>query len=335
MRALIWGVVLACLACIAWWGLAAFGLHQGLTTWIEDRRQDGWQAEMSDIEMSGFPSTVSARISMLDIADPETGVAVSLPNLTMSFRTLWPGDMRLQLPDQQMTFAAPDGRIHVLAQEAVADLNLHPGPDLELENLSLTSGPFLFDDNANISLFAGTDATLALRQADDVPNRYQLRFEVTEFAPGTKARAALRLPDDWPLIFDDLIATARVTFDTPIDRRALDDRRPQPQLIDIQRVEARWGDLRLLSTGTLNRDAQGLADGTLTLKAENWQKILDLAETSGLVPSQFRPQIEGALRGLASGTGSTNDLDVTLTFSGGLTRLGFIPLGPAPSMVLR
>ena len=46
-------------------------------------------------------------------------------------------------------------------------------------------------------------------------------------------------------------------------------------------------------------------------------------------------QIEGPLRALAAGTGSTDDLDVTLTFSDGLTRLGFLPLGPAPSLVIR
>lgn len=326
-------VTLGVLWCL-WWGGASLWLIQGTQGWFEARRAEGWQAELAGVGAGGFPARVEAHLDAPQLADPETGLAVELDALTLSARALWPGDMAVIFPETPIRVATPEDRWTLLADAARADLNLHPGAALELENMSMTSGPFRVEEAGGLRLFGGAGLVLALTQGETA-ERYALRFDVTSFAPGERPRAVLRLPEDWPRIFESLAAEATVTFDVPIDRRTLEDRRPQPQVVDIRRIEAHWGDMRFLATGSVTRDAQGFAEGAVTVKAENWQRMLDLAERSGVLPADFRPQVEGMLRGLASGTGSTNDLDVTLRFEGGMTRIGFLPLGPAPSLVIR
>ncbi len=334
MRRLVWiSLGLAVLWCV-WWGGATLWLVRGIEGWFEDRRAEGWQAELSDVGPGGFPTRVEAQLDGIQLADPETGLAVDLDDLTLSARAIWPGDMAVLLPDTPIGIATPQDRWTLLVESARADLNLHPGRDLQLENMSMDSGPFRLEEDGGPALFGGEALVLALTQGD-APERYQVRFDVSSFAPGEPARSVLLLPSDWPLIFDSLVAEATVTFDRPIDARTLADRRPQPQRIDMRRIEAQWGDMRFLATGSVTRDASGQAEGALTIKAENWQRMLDLAINAGLLPQEYRPQIEGVLRGLASGTGSTDDLDVTLQFEGGRTWIGFIPLGPAPSLVIR
>lgn len=324
---------IAALWCL-WWAGATFWLVQGTEAWFEDRRAEGWQAELAGVDAGGFPTRLEAHLEAPELADPETGLAVRLADLTLSARAIWPGDMAVILPATPIEVATPQDRWTLLAQAARADLNLHPGAALRLRAMSLGSGPFRVEQAGGAGLFGGEALILALTETD-TPARYDLRFDVTAFAPGARPRSVLRLPDDWPLIFESLAAEATVIFDRPIDRRTLEERRPQPLAVDLHRLEAHWADMRLLATGSVIRDADGLAEGAVTIKAENWQRMLDLAERSGALPADFRPTVEGMLRGLASGTGSTNDLDVTLRFEGGSTWIGFIPLGPAPSLVIR
>ncbi len=324
---------LAVLWCL-WWAGASFWLVRSAETWFEDRRAEGWQAELEGVDPGGFPTRVEAHLDAPQLADPDTGLAVRLDQLTLSARAIWPGDMTVHIPATPIDLATPLDRWVLVAQAARADLNLRFGAALRMRNMSLTSGAFRVEEADGPAIFGGEALILALI-GTDLPERYEVRFDIASFAPGERLRAMLRLPDDWPLIFDSLMAEATVTFDVPIDRRTLEDRRPQPLAVDLRRIEAHWGDMRLLATGEVIRDADGLAEGSLTVKAENWQRMLDVAEGAGALPAGFRPQVEGMLRGLASATGSTDDLDVTLRFEGGMTRIGFLPLGPAPSLVIR
>ena len=335
MRRIIVGIAVLVLLWCGWWAYAAFGLRSGVASWFEDRRAEGWQAEVAELSVGGFPRRVSTTMEAISLADPAAGLAIGIDRLALSFRAIWPGDLRVDLPASPVSVATPAARWRLLADPARADLNLHPGTALELENLSLGSGPFRVEQQSGAGLFGGAGLLLALVQSPDAPNTYALQFDVTDFAPGEVPRQALLLPDDWPLIFDTLEALVQLTFDRPIDRTTLEDTRPQPQQVEIELIEAQWGEMRLFAVGQLVRDADGYGEGDLTIKAENWQQMLDLAETAGLLSAEFKPRIEAALNGLAGSTGSTNDLDVTLRFKGGLTRLGFLPLGPAPSLIVR
>ena len=333
MRKLIWLAVLLIALFFGWWALASYGMQAGTRAWLEDRRAEGWQADVAAIRSKGFPTRIVTVLDQPAFADPGTGVALEMPNLTLSARTFWPGDVFVLLPSAPIHLATQDAAGTLQADGAQADLNLHPGRALELENLSFISGPFR-SENSEGGLFAGDGAELRMRQTEDA-QRYDLVLDIGQFAPGVVPRRTLLVPESWPLVFDALRVDASIHFDRPWDLRALEDRRPQPQQIDLRGAEAHWGDIRLRVAGALDVNAEGVPEGELTVKAENWQAMLDVAQTAGLLPPDMRPTVESVLASLAAGTGRTNEIDVTLDFSGGLIRVGFLPLGPAPRLILR
>ncbi|MEO1732019.1 MAG: DUF2125 domain-containing protein [Pseudomonadota bacterium] len=156
-----------------------------------------------------------------------------------------------------------------------------------------------------------------------------------DFTPGERMRRLLRTADTLPASFETLTLQMAVTFDRTWDRRALEANRPQPQHIDLRVAEARWGELRILAAGDLRVDAQGVPTGAITVKADNWQTMLDMAETSGALPPQLRGTVEQGLSLLSGLSGNPNALDVQFNFADGFVSLGPFPIGPAPRFILR
>ena len=333
MRKLIWGVVAVALVGPLWWAVAMWSLSAGLQGWLAERRSEGWQAEITDLQRSGFPSTVAATLEGLALADPETGLALRADTLTVAARTLWPGDLSVTLPQTPIRFATPTGLADLSFDAGRADLNLAPGSALELENLSFASGP-LRAESPTGGLFAASSSALRMVQTE-APERYEITLNMDQFTPGAVPRAALRIPESWPLVFTAFDARASVRFSEPWSRAALDTARPQPRQITIERAEAHWGEIRLQVTGALDVDATGVPSGEIVVRAQNWEAMLDLAEQAGVLPSEQRGLVQNVLTSLARGSGRTADLDLTLQLEGGLIRLGFLPLGPAPRLLLR
>lgn len=332
MRKLMWMIALIALAWSGWWFVASSGLRGSVSTWLDARAAEGWQAEVSGIEGGGFPVSLRAGLTDLALADPRARLAIATDRLGISAPTWWPGDVTITLDDGPILLASPLGRNLLTMQDGTMALNLHPGTVLELEALGWTSGKWSVADQGAI-MSQASDLTLTMTQTDGPT--YDIVARANKFAPGDATRRALRLPDSFPQAFDSLQMRATVTFDTVWDRRALDSRRPQPRQIALHLAEARWGDLHLNFAADLNVDANGIADGEVALQAQNWRSILDLAEASGTLPSGLRRQAEGILRALAQASGNPEALDITLNVNKGMIALGFIPLVPAPRLILR
>ena len=111
--------------------------------------------------------------------------------------------------------------------------------------------------------------------------------------------------------------------------------RPQPRQITLHLAEAKWGNLNLNFAADLSVSAQGIPDGTMSIQAENWRTMLDFAQVSGTLPPAFRDQAEAVLNVLAGASGNPETLDVDLTMRDGAIYLGFLPIAPAPRLILR
>lgn len=332
MRRLIWIFALAAVAWCGWWWAASTGLRSGAEAWLADRRSEGWQAEASDVTGGGFPLTLQATLNDLTLADPETGLAVRTEALAISAPAWWPGDVSVTLDDGPIALASPYGRSDLTMRDGVLAMALRPGGALELEALGWTAGPWQVTDAEGVQASAD-DLTLTMMQADGPAYDFVARAQ--QFSPGDAARRGLRLPDGFPGAFDSLQMQARVTFDRSWDRRALNDRRPQPRKIDLSLAEARWGDLSLNLAANLDVDANGVPSGTVSLQAENWQAMLDIAEGTGVLPTGLRGQAEGILAAMARASGNETTLDVELALRDGAVLIGFIPIARAPRLILR
>ena len=115
----------------------------------------------------------------------------------------------------------------------------------------------------------------------------------------------------------------------------IEDERPQITRIALDDLSAKWGDATFRAAGLLDIDAAGIPEGDITIRAQEWRRILDMAVGSGALAQGFLPLIDSTLELMAGLSGSPDDLDATLSFRNGRVSFGPIPLGPAPRIILR
>ncbi|WP_298858116.1 DUF2125 domain-containing protein [uncultured Sulfitobacter sp.] len=322
--ALIWG---------AWWYIATGKLQSSLNAWLDDRRDEGWQAEVRGMNRAGFPLRIGAAVDGLTLDDPETQSSLLVPQVTLFTPIYWPGHATVRLPAEPVTLTTPQGILTLTTDGAKAALRLNPGTSLQLEAMRGQAA------NVKLDLVEGRllsleNLTASVQQTAD-PQIYDIDLIGSGFAPGSMIREALRLPIAWPDAFEALLADVTVSFDRPWDRSALEDNRPQFRMIRIDRMEASWADLRVSLTADLQVAEGGVPSGKLKVQAQNWQRMLDLATASGALSPQMRPQIESGITLLSGLSGNSDTLDLDITIEDGRMRMGFIPLGNAPRLILR
>jgi hypothetical protein len=331
MRKLIWLIVVVALLWCGWWMLAMFGMERGIASWFEDQRNAGLRAEVGAVTQAGFPFALKNRLDGVVIGDPKTGSGVALPHIDVSAAAYWPGFMRISVSEAPIQLLNPDGDLTLEMKDGAADLRLRPGPALVLESMQADAASWKLS-GAGGTVLSAQSAQMAMVQAQ-VPEAYQITLTSAALTPGGVIRTALQLPANWPLAFETFDAEMEVAFDRVWDRHAA-AARPQPRAIKLEKAQAIWGALRFESTADLQIDASGVPNGTASLQAQNWREVLALAASSGAVAQGAMVQAETVLGMLGKMSGDPADLDITLTFEGGQMRMGFIPLGPAPRIVL-
>lgn len=332
MRLLIRVLVVVVVLWCGWWWLAATLVERGIAGWLEARRAEGWDARVETTDVSGFPLRVATRLEEVVIADP-AGVAVNAESVVMSFPAYWPGDVTLALPETPVRFDTPAGVFLFRAEDGAASVNLHPGTALELERLLATAGPWQLNSRGG-NVLSAESLRAGFSQKDEVPRGYTLALDAESFAPGDVIRSILALPADWPRVFDTFSADLDVRFDRTLDMRSVDAELPRVRAVDIRRITLAWGDLGFAASGLVEVDAEGVPEGALTVRLDNWRKIVAQVERAGIVTAQERAQAEVLLNALANMGGSTEVLDLDVRFTQGEMYLGAIRLGLAPRLML-
>lgn len=333
MRPLKW-LSLGAAVWILYWGLAAWGLRSGFEAWFGEQQRQGWQVSYGPMSTGGFPTRHVTRLDQPLLADPGTGAAWSADWIEFDSPALWPGAQSLQFPATPQRFSFFDQSRSLIAEEMRAELHLAPGLALELEQLSLTSQAWQISDRDG-PLWQAQDLVLAMRQMTP-PEQYHLKAEARQFSPSGLVRAGFGLLEkDLPPWFDALALQAKLRFDTPWDRRAIELRRPQIRQVSLELAEAHWGDMLFRAAGELEVDEKGRLSGELALRAENWQAMLDMGERLSLLPPSSRSAVEKVLALFSTGSGREAKIDTTLRFHEGQMWAGPLPIGAAPLLVLR
>ncbi len=331
MKKLLAIVILAGLAWSGYWLFMAHMHKRALTGWLEARRADGWVAYTASLHVSGFPNRIDTFVEGLALADPEQGWrwdAEELQLLSMSWKpqhliAAWPGEQVIGSPYETIRFHGETLRGSVI---------FRPTPRLELERTAIEIADLAIAGDLGWNARVGS-AMLATRQAPDTtPNAHEISFEAhglvppnawTEEIPGARAL---------PRQVESLKLDAIATFDRPWDRLAVETENPVLLAIELDEASADWGDLSLRAQGNVIRDADGFAEGDLTLRARNWRQMLDLAEEGGAITPEMAGAMRGGLDLIAMFTGDRNSIEVPLSFRGGRTYLGPIPIGVAPRL---
>ncbi|TMV09914.1 DUF2125 domain-containing protein [Ruegeria sediminis] len=333
MNRLVRLIVFIIIAWSVYWFVAGYGLRSAIAGWFEQRQQQGWQAEFSDIGTTGYPARHVTRLGAPILADPANGTAWSADWIDLDSPAIWPGRQTLRFADTPQRLSYFDQTAIVAARNMQADLHLKPGVALMLERMALTSDPWSVARDGK--LVAGARNLNLIMVQTETPETYAIVAEAQAFTPGEDLRDLMQSAASLPQEFETLQLDMTVRFDKPWDRSALEERRPQPVVIDLALAEAKWGALRLFATGELNVDAQGVPTGEIALKAENWRDMVAMANAAGVLPDQAIDPVNRVLNLLAGLGGNPNALDVLLNFRNGYMALGPIPLGPAPRLILR
>lgn len=332
MKKLLAAVLLLALLWSGYWLIASSGTRAGFEAWFEARRAAGWQADYSDLSVGGYPNRLDVTLEDPALADPETGLAWRAPFLQVFALSYRPNHVIVAFPDTQ-TIGSPRQRFDLESESMRASMVMTPGTDLAFERANLASEALRISPEGGApTTLTGLNAALKREGGEDSAD-YRLAFNADGLAPPLPE--GVSLSGDLPRSFKTFRADATLGFSRPWDISAIEESRPQPRRIKLHLAEAEWGTLRLAAAGTLDIGRGGTPQGTLTLKARNWRDILELAKASRTLPPGLADQIAEGLALIARLSGNPETLDIPLTFSSGLTKIGPVPLGPAPRIFIR
>jgi len=334
MRILLAVILLAATAWSGYWFLGAQAAERGLGDWFDARAAEGWVVGYGSLRTAGFPNRFDTTLRDVRLADPATGWAWSAPMfqaLALSYRprhmiAVWPDRQTLATPLQTITISSDRMRGSVVVEDLQAFA-------LERATIEFASVGIASTADWRASLALGQ---LALRRTPAAPGGYDIALTATDLTLPRAITGVLAQSQMTGDTVQRLSLDARVVFDAPWDRAAIEMRRPQPRRVEITLARASWGALDLRIAGDLDVDARGVPDGSLTVKATNWREMLAIAQAAGLVPAALAGLLEGGLARMARLSGNPDTLDLPLRFAGGRVSLGgVLPLGPAPRLVLR
>lgn len=305
------------------WAQSAYRLKSEVAGWFEARRQEGWQADYTDLSVRGFPNRLDVTLSGLRLRDPMRGIGWEAPFFQVLGLSYKPGHQILVWPDSQ-TLTLPDGRYRIDSSGLRASV-IHTAEGTILR-ANLEAEVLNVDGPRRALALAGL--TAGLQQVPGASDAYRVGL----------AAEALAGPDG-PLTpgkgrADGLQVQAEIGFDRPWSLDAPAGPRPQPRRIDLRMAEYRFEGLELNLAGRLSVDARGRGTGEMTLRAVNWREMLARARDTGQLPDSLADTLESGLSLAAGLKGNPKTLDLPLRFDEGALSLGVIPLGEAPRLSL-
>lgn len=316
-----------------YWAAAGWWVQNSITTWFSDQAARGWYADYADVTLSGYPTRHITTLESPALADPATGTAWQAQRLMFDNRAIWPGHVTVRFADAPQRLSYFEQTLTLVTDAMAADLRLHPGLALELEQMSLNSGPWSVTEEDDP--LARAETLVLSKNQLEAPEVYAITARAEAFRPGDRLRRVADVTQTLPEAFETLELEATITWDKPWDRSAVEIARPQPRHVKLRLAEAKWGALAVLAAGEFTVDDAGIPEGTITIKAENWRDMLAIATEAGVLPEQAVGPAERTLSFLEGLGGNPNALDLRLNLRGGAVALGPIPLGPAPRLILR
>jgi len=335
MRFLLAVILVAATAWAGYWLLGAQAIERGLRGWLDARVAEGWVVSVDDLRTAGFPNRFDTTLDHIEMADPATGWAWQAPFFQILALSYRPSHVIAVWPDRQ-TLATPLQRIDIASDPMRGSMVFAGGNAFTLDRATITAS-----DVALVSTMdwqaAMADSQLAVRRTPArAGHSYDIAFSATDLALPDGVAARLGQGAMVGDTVQRLSIDAQIAFDAPWDRRAIEERRPQPRRIDLSLARASWGGLDLRIAGALDVDDAGIPTGSITIKATNWREMLAMAQAAGVIPANLGRLVEGGLTQIARMNGNPDTLDVPLRFADGRISLGgVLPLGPAPRLVLR
>jgi hypothetical protein len=328
-RLFIKGAVLLALVLTGWWWLATSSLQRGIQSWMAARTLEGTETRADAIMRTGFPVRIGAAIDTLALQDPLEGITLTIPRIEINAPIYWPGHATVTLGPRPIQIFTPQEAIEIGYTAAKAEVRLRPIVSLQLAAMEAV-GRDLTLSTSQGQMLGLAAVEINVRQSTE-ERTYDGSFVATGLELGKAVQQAFDLPATWPVQFEPAVAEASITFDRPWDRSALGITRPQARMLRIDRLATEFGEIGILAQAQLDIDAQGVPTGAVQFEIRNWQQLFGAAFPAGVQPPQWATTAQGVMALFSDAQGTLN-LEISL--EAGQMRVGFIPLGPAPRLVI-
>ena len=318
---------------IAWWFIGAEGQRTAFELWLEKQRERGWQAEASNIEMTGFPGAFQLTATDLKLADPRNNWAWDAPVLNAESSASSPTRIEVGWPKTQ-SLGTTDDQITVVSETLNTLLDLRPGPSMELREAATDATSLVLTSRSGWTAGAASVDLSIKERPEDIapPNSYDLR------GTASKVKLPKELIEDLdptgllkPSV-DGLTLIGHAAFDDPIDRSTVEESRIAVRAATIREAGFAWGDMKLVIKGSFQVDDAGYPVGKIRVEAREWEKIIQLAVKSGAIDADMAETITGAVQLVTAFSGRGPDLNVPLGLKNGEVRLGPFAIAEAPRL---
>lgn len=331
MRGLITLVLVLSLGWSAWWLIGTTAQKTAIETWMEQRREAGWVAEVEEFKVTGYPNRFDSIFTDLTLSNPQAGWTWQAPHfqlLALSYKpnhiiAVWPGTHSYSTRNDTITITSSLFR---------GSLIFKPDTALSLDRMQLEITDLVLAGETDWRASA-TEASIAFfahNAPDQLPNSYDLYIKALEFSPPATWRDSVDQSGALPETIPEAIFDATLTYDNPWDRFAIEHTNPRMTAIQIRDLRFLWGDLNLNGKGSIDITNEGYMDGTFTLQAQKWRELLDVIIAAQLLTPDFATALDRGISVVAALAGNPEDIEIKLRFKDRLTYIGSIPIGPAP-----
>lgn len=335
-RVFRWIVILAVLIVVGWsgwWYAGAEGQKAGFRAWLDNQRQRGWQAEVGEIEIEGYPTVFDMRALDLALADPGNGWAWRAPLLQAESLAYEPTRITVDWPANQ-TLAVPGDRAEIKSDRMRTVLDLRPGPSMELRQAATDIAALSIASQQGWS--AGAEKLfmdLAEKPADlGPPNSYDLNLEAVAVMLPQEIVDAID-PTGWlEARIDRFTVQGHAAFDDALGRETIETGKVALRTATIREAGFEWGEMRLVLTGDFKVDDDGFPVGEIAIEAREWRQMVRLAVRSKLIGRDLAETITTAVEVVTMLAGTGDTLKAPLGLSGGKVRIGPIAIADAPRL---
>lgn len=337
MRVILAITITVAAAWAGYWFIGASTLKSGIAAWFDARRAEAWVADYSSLSVRGFPSRFDTSFVDMELRDPLSGLgwrADFFQLLTLSYTpdrviAVWPHEQQVLTRTGTYRLVSSDMRASLVLESLAS--RAPKRSTLTAEGLAWVPahGP------GAVSLAALRLAGERIEAAPGTGNaRYHFGLAADELAPPAEWLTALAPDGTLARVIEALTADFTVDFTAPWDRHAFAGTHPQPTRVEVKRIGVTWGSMTLEAVGAFDIDTTGIANGSLTLTAHNWQEMLRLAAASGILTPELVTGAEQALAEMERASGDTGRLQVPLRLADGAIWLGVLPIATLPRMRL-
>lgn len=324
MRLILWlGLALGVLWG-SYWFVGATAIEGGAGQWFAATAAQGMTTGNEGISVSGFPSRFDLTVTKPRLADPRTGWGWTAPFAQILSMTWKPWHIIAILPQTQQ-INGPGQQIALTSTRIVASLRLLPTSDLTLGELVIEGHDLSVRSDRGWQVGVGS-AVLAVANDPTVPFGQRLGLEVSDLRPDPSLGGRMIALGD---VISSVHLDAVITLSAALDRHA-GATSPAVTGLIVNDFQLAWGSLRLSAMGRVAPGPDGVAQGQIDIRVEDWRQIPALAVALGLVRAEMGESLTKALTVLAESGADPNVLDLPLTFADGWMNLGPFPLGPAP-----